>query len=99
MVLEIVRMEAKPGMEAELKAGVGKATALFQRAQGCQGMELRRSLERPTRYLLFVRWATLEDHAVRFRRSPAFQEFRDLVRHCLAEPSEVEHSVEAVNGF
>jgi len=99
MVLEIVQIEVKPGMEAEFEAGVAKAAAVFQRARGCQGMDLHRSVERPSRYRLFVRWATLEDHTVHFRGSPDFQEWRGLVGHCFAQPPEVEHTVETVKGF
>lgn len=54
------------------------------------------TVEKPTRYRLFVRWATLEDHAVHFQGSPDFHEWRDLVGHCFARPPEVEHTVETV---
>ncbi|WP_201841907.1 antibiotic biosynthesis monooxygenase family protein [Microvirga zambiensis] len=99
MVLEIAEIEVKPGMEAEFEASAAKATELLQRAKGCQGMELHRSIENPTRYRLFVRWATLEDHTVHFRGSPDFQEWRKLVGHCFAETPKVEHTVVAVKGF
>jgi heme-degrading monooxygenase HmoA len=62
-------------------------------------MELQRSIEKPTRYRLFVRWATLEDHTVAFRGSADFQEWRKLVGHCFAQPPEVEHTVEALRCF
>ena len=99
MILEIAQIDVKPGLEAEFEAAVGKAAPLFQRARGCGGMELQRSIEKPTRYRLFVRWATLEDHTVAFRGSADFQEWRKLVGHCFAQPPEVEHTVEAFRGF
>ena len=55
MVLEIAQIDVKPGMEAEFEAGVQKAAPLFRRAKGCGGMELQRSVERPSRYRLFVK--------------------------------------------
>ena len=92
MITEIAQLEIKPGMESEFEAGVKKATPLFQRAKGCRGMELQRSIEKPSRYRLFVSWETLENHTVDFRNSPDFQEWRKLVGHCFAAAPEVEHT-------
>jgi heme-degrading monooxygenase HmoA len=99
MILEIAQIDVKPGFEAEFEAGVASAAPLFQRAKGCGGMELQRSIEKPNRYRLFVRWATLEDHTVAFRGSADFQEWRKLVGHCFVQPPEVEHTVQAFAGF
>ena len=99
MVLEIAQIEVTSGMEDAFEAGVAKAAPVFQRAKGCQGMALQRSLENPSRYRLFVRWETLENHTVDFRRSPDFHEWRKLVGHCFASPPDVEHVREVVHGF
>ena len=99
MVLEIAQIDVKPGMEAEFEAGVEKAAPLFRRAKGCGGMELQRSVERPSRYRLFVQWETVERHTVDFRGSADFAEWRKLVGHCFASPPEVEHVEEVVKGF
>ena len=53
MILEIAQIEVKAGMEAAFEEGVTKAAPIFQRARGCKGMELQRSLEQPARYRLF----------------------------------------------
>jgi heme-degrading monooxygenase HmoA len=99
MFLEIAQIDIKAGMDKEFEAGVAKAAPLFRRAKGCQSMELMRSVEKPERYRLFVRWQTLENHTVDFRGSADFQEWRKLVGHCFASPPEVEHVREAVHGF
>jgi heme-degrading monooxygenase HmoA len=99
MILEIAQIDVKPGLEAEFEAGVVKATPLFARAKGCKGMELQRSLEKPGRYRLFVKWETLEDHTVAFRGSEDFQAWRKLVGHCFERPPEVEHTSQAAAGF
>ena len=99
MVLEIAQIDVKPGMEAEFEAGVAKAAPLFERASGCKGMTLQRSIEKPERYRLFVQWETLENHTVDFRGSADFAEWRRLVGHCFASPPEVEHVRETVKGF
>ena len=99
MFLEIAQIDVKPGMEQEFEAGVTKAVPLFRRAKGCQSMELLRSVEKPQRYRLFVRWQTLENHTVDFRGSADFQEWRNLVGHCFAAPPDVEHVRDTVHGF
>jgi heme-degrading monooxygenase HmoA len=99
MVTEIAQIDVKPGLEAEFEAGVAKAAPLFQRAKGCRALELQRSVEKPSRYRLFVQWETVEDHTVAFRGSDDFQEWRRLVAHCFERPPEVEHTVAAVKGF
>ncbi|MBX6427019.1 MAG: antibiotic biosynthesis monooxygenase [Variibacter sp.] len=99
MFLEIAQIDVKPGMEPEFEAAVAKAEPLFRRAKGCKGFELQRSVEKPSRYRLFVRWETLENHIVDFRGSPDFQTWRGLVGHCFAQPPEVEHTRKVVEGF
>lgn len=99
MVLEIAQIDVKPGMEGEFEAGVRQALPLFRRANGCAGMELQRSIERPSRYRLFVQWERVERHTVDFRGSPDFAEWRKLVGHCFAQPPEVEHTQQVVKGF
>lgn len=92
MVTEIAQIEVKAGMEAEFEAGVAKAKPLFQRAHGCRGMTLHRSIEHPQRYRLMVQWETLENHTVDFRGSEDFKAWRALVGHCFATAPEVEHT-------
>jgi heme-degrading monooxygenase HmoA len=99
MILEIAQIDVKPGMEAQFEAGVAQAAPLFRRAKGCIGMELQRSIEKPSRYRLFVQWQTLENHTVDFRGSEDFQEWRRLVSECFERPPEVEHTQQAVKGF
>ena len=78
MITEIAQINVAPGAEEEFESGVKKAAPIFRRAKGCHGMELRRSIEKPSRYRLFVTWETVENHTVDFRRSPDFQEWRNL---------------------
>ena len=99
MVLEIAQIDIKPGMERDFEAGVKAAAPIFKRAKGCQGMELQRSIEKPSRYRLMVQWDTLDNHTVDFRGSPNFQEWRKLVGHCFESAPYVEHTERAVMGF
>ena len=99
MILEIAQIDVTPGQEAAFEAGVTQAAPIFQRAKGCQGLTLQRSHERPSRYRLFVKWETLENHTVDFRESADYQEWRKLVGTYFAAPPEVEHVTEVLSGF
>ena len=99
MITEIAQIDVKPGAEAEFEKGVKQAAPIFKRAKGCRSMELRRSIEKPSRYRLFVGWDTVENHTNDFRGSADFQEWRKLVAHCFASPPDVEHVSEVVRGF
>ncbi len=99
MITEIVEIEVKPGEEAAFEAAVAEAIPVFRRSKGCLGMELARTIERRTKYRLFVRWETLDDHLVHFRGSENFQEWRRLASPFFASPPSVEHVSAAVAGF
>jgi len=99
MITEIAQIAVKPGLEEEFEGSVKQAAPIFRRAKGCHGMELRRSIEKSSRYHLFVTWETVENHNVDFRGSADFQEWRKLVGHCFAAPPEVEHVRQVVHGF
>jgi heme-degrading monooxygenase HmoA len=91
MILEIAQIAVKPGMEVEFEARAAEAGPLFAGSTGCRSMEIRRSIEFPGRYWLFVGWDTLENHTVDFRGSEAFTAWRALVSHCFEAPPVVEH--------
>ncbi len=91
MILEVAYIEIAAGKETAFEEGFAAARPLFLRAQGCKGVELKRSVEKPQAYRLFVQWETLEDHTVTFRNSADFQEWRRLVQDTFAAPASVEH--------
>src|SRR6202162_5878101 len=99
MITEIAQIDVKPGMEAEFETGEKTAARVCQRARGCHGVKLQRSIEKPSRYRLFVKWATVENHTVDFRGSAGLPEWRRHVAHCFASPPEVEHVSEVLKAF
>jgi len=99
MITEIAAIDVKPGMEAEFEAGVAKAAPFFKRAKGCHGMSIEKSIEKPSRYRLFVQWDTVEAHTVDFRGSADFQEWRKCVGHCFESPPQVEHTTLVLKAF
>lgn len=97
MITEIAQIEVKPGSEKDFEAAVAKAESIFKRCKGWKSFELHRSIEKPSRYRLHIKWETLENHTVDFRESSNFQEWRALVGPHFASPPEVEHTNTVVN--
>lgn len=81
MILEVAPLPVRAGMEAEFEAAFVTAQAILAAMPGYLGHELQRCIERPGEYLLLVRWQTLEDHEVGFRKSPRYEEWKTLLHH------------------
>lgn len=99
MIFEMARIEIKAGKEAAFEQGVTKADPLFQRARGCHGLQLLKSIEHQSTYTLMVRWETVEDNMIHFRQSEDLQQWRSLVGEFFSSPPQVEHVQAATKGF
>ncbi|GLS14403.1 MULTISPECIES: antibiotic biosynthesis monooxygenase family protein [Hydrogenophaga] len=92
MILEHADIRIDPARATEFEAAIVRgASTVIAQARGFQGYQVRRSIESPGRYLLTIRWATLEDHTVGFRQSEAFTQWRAIVGPFFAQPPVVEH--------
>jgi heme-degrading monooxygenase HmoA len=81
MILEVAPLSVRAGTEAEFETAFRKAQAIIAAMPGYLSHELQRCLERPSEYLLLVRWETLEAHELGFRRSPEYGEWKRLLHH------------------
>jgi heme-degrading monooxygenase HmoA len=91
MILEQAVLPVRPGAEVEFEAAFAEATPLIAASPGFLGLTLSRCLERPSAYLLLVRWERVEDHTEGFRRSPAYQQWREMLHHFYDPAPVVEH--------
>ncbi|MGM9425857.1 antibiotic biosynthesis monooxygenase family protein [Hydrogenophaga sp. MI9] len=92
MILEHADIRIDPARAADFEAAILRGvTTVIAQAKGFQGFKVNRSIESPGRYILNIYWATLEDHTVGFRESPAFTEWRAIVGPFFAQPPVVEH--------
>ncbi len=91
MILESAVLDVKPGQAREFEAAFAKAERILSASRGYLSHELKRSVEKPDRYLLLVRWRTLEDHTVGFRQSAPYQEWKKLLHHFYDPFPTVEH--------
>jgi heme-degrading monooxygenase HmoA len=91
MIYEHAILSIQSGREDEFESAFAAAPAIFARADGCHGAELRRSIEQPSQYELIVGWDDVETHTERFRGSPLFSEWRGLVGEFFATPPTLLH--------
>ncbi|MGI4938237.1 MAG: antibiotic biosynthesis monooxygenase family protein [Janthinobacterium lividum] len=92
MILELADFRIHPGRQAEFDAAIVRGVlSTISTAQGYLGHRIDRGIESPERYLLAIRWQTLQNHTVDFRESPAFAEWRAIVGPFFAAPPVVEH--------
>ena len=92
MITEIAQIDIKPGNEEDFEAAIANAQPIFKRCKGWEELELHRSIEKPSRYRLLIKWDTLENHTVDFREFANFTEWRALVGQHFASPPDVEHT-------
>ena len=91
MILEVAILDVCLGQEADFELAFGKASAIISSMTGYVSHQLRRCLERQNRYLLLVNWEKLEDHTIGFRRSPEYQDWKNLLHHFYDPFPTVEH--------
>ena len=91
MILEIAMLPVRPGHADEFEAAFSQAQAIISRAPGFCGLELQRCVEHPDRYVLLVRWRSVEDHTVGFRQSSDYQRWKTLLHHFYDPFPSVEH--------
>ncbi len=90
-ILEAVMLQIKPGTASAFEAAFRQASPIIASMKGYCGHDLHRCLETPGKYLLLVRWETLEDHTIGFRESPNYQTWKQLLHHFYDPRPVVEH--------
>ena len=90
-ILEVAILDVIPEKSETFQADFSKAQQLIQAIDGYIDHQLQQCVENPCRYILLVRWETLEAHTTNFRRSPQYQEWKRLLHHYYQPFPTVEH--------
>ena len=91
MILELAILNIRPGSNREYEQAFAQAAPLIAASPGHISHELKRCLEAESRYVLLVRWESLEAHTVGFRESDRFPQWRALVGPFFDGDPRVEH--------
>jgi heme-degrading monooxygenase HmoA len=92
-ILEVAVLPVLAGQDADFEVAFEIASRIISASPGYVSHELRRCLEVKGRYILLVRWRTLQDHTVGFRESPAYQDWKSLLHRFYSPFPVVEHYV------
>ena len=91
MIVEVIRYQIGEGQEAAFENAYRQAQPHLTDSQHCLGYQLTRCLKHRSRYLLLIRWDSVDGHLQGFRGSPAFQRFLALVAPFFRQVEEMEH--------
>jgi heme-degrading monooxygenase HmoA len=92
MVLEIAQLTIKTGQEEAFKAAFAQAALLIRDSAGCNGLDLRRSIEHPNRFLLLIQWDSVKSQEKGAAASPPADDVGALLGPFFDGPPFVEHS-------
>ena len=91
MITEIALLKIRRGQSAAFEEAFAQAQTIIESMQGYIQHELQQCLEKNDKYLLIVRWSTVEDHTVGFRQSKEYGNWKKLLHHFYDPFPEVEH--------
>lgn len=92
MIVEIADIKTDPARHEEFGQALTRAVqTVLSKARGYRSHQILACMETPGRYILEVRWDTLEDHMVGFRESSDFAVWRSIIGPYFAQPPHVEH--------
>lgn len=91
MILEAAILQVKHGLEQDFEEAFRSASMIISSMKGYISHELQRCIEVRGKYLLLVKWGSLEDHTIGFRQSKEYEEWKKQLHHFYDPFPTVEH--------
>jgi heme-degrading monooxygenase HmoA len=91
MVTEIVLLYTWEKENDLFEKAFREAGEIISKTAGYLEHELQKCIEMKNKYILIVRWNTIEDHTEGFRKSEAYKEWKRLLHHFYDPFPVVEH--------
>lgn len=91
MITETALLTIRHGQSAAFEEAFIQAQPIIEVARGYIQHELLHCLEDDDKYLLTVRWNTIEDHTEGFRQSAGYKEWEKLLHHFYDPSPVIEH--------
>ena len=96
MILEHAILNVKPGEADVFEKAMNEALPLISASAGFLGLEVRRCIENPDRYVLLVKWESVEAHDPGFRGSDRYPRWKEKLHRFYDPFPVVEHYGEPV---
>ena len=91
MILEVAILTVRLGLGADFEKAFSDAQRIIASMVGYISHDLQRCVEDPNKYILLVKWETLESHTIGFRQSTEYLEWKRLLHHFYDPFPTVEH--------
>ena len=91
MILEVAILDVKDNKLVDFEDTFKEASKIISSMAGYVSHELQNCIENKNRYLLTVKWQTLENHTVGFRQSTEYLKWKELLHHFYEPFPVVEH--------
>jgi|SRR5579871_1912345 len=91
MITEIAILNIKENESSDFENSFQEARNIIKKTKGYIEHELLKCMEEENKYLLIVRWQSLEDHTEGFRKSEAYQGWKKMLHHYYDPFPKVEH--------
>ncbi|MFD0959045.1 antibiotic biosynthesis monooxygenase family protein [Paenibacillus chungangensis] len=91
MILEVAMLQVKPMMTEQFEQSFKEASLIISSIKGYIDHELHHCMEDSNKYVLFVKWESLEDHTIGFRQSSEYLEWKKMLHHYYEPFPTVEH--------
>lgn len=91
MILEVAILDVKQGESLNFENTFKEAEKIISSMKGYISHSLQKCIENNNRYLLTVKWETIEDHTIGFRESKEYLKWKELLHHFYEPFPIVEH--------
>jgi heme-degrading monooxygenase HmoA len=81
VILEVAPLSVRSVKTNAFESAFKEAQSIIESMPGYVSHELQRCVEQRNLYILLVRWQSLEDHEVGFRKSVQYQRWKELLHH------------------
>ncbi|MEO9850026.1 MAG: antibiotic biosynthesis monooxygenase [Reichenbachiella sp.] len=91
MILEVAILNVKLDEGEEFEKAFDEARLIISSRSGYISHDLMKCMEQTDKYILLVKWETIEDHEIGFRQSTEYLEWKRLLHHFYDPFPTVEH--------
>ena len=91
MITEVAILYIKKNESSLFEDAFAKAEIIIGSMKGYIEHELLKCIEETDKYLLIVKWQTIEDHVEGFRKNEKYEEWKKLLHHFYNPFPVVEH--------
>jgi Uncharacterized conserved protein len=91
MTTEVIRYRVPAGREEEFMAAYREGRRYLDASPECVGYDILRGIEEPDRFVVLIRWTSVERHLEGFRKGPQFPPFFQAVKPFFENIEEMKH--------